>query len=655
MAEVADAPRGIAMVAEPPRASISALVARPGTFVALAWVAFQVYAALTGFLPTLIMGAVHLGFALALALLGRRTFRALASPRGVLDSLLALAALGSIAYVLASYDRFTSRIAFVDRLAPADVVVGLGTIVLTLIVSTRVVGWPLTLVALVFLVYGFLGPLLPGPLAHRGMGLETFVELDFLSSNGLFGIPLATSAEIVFYFVLFGVMLERSGGGQLFVDLAYAVTCRARGGAAKAAVISSGLFGTISGSAVANVAVDGIFTIPLMKRTGFRSHFAAAVEAVASTGGQLVPPVMGAAAFILAQLIGRPYAEVALAAAIPAVLYYLSLYAIIDLEARREGIAAVPPGELPDARRGLRERAHLLLPLVLLVYLIATGTSLTAVAALWAVAAVLALSWLRRSTRMGLARVIEACASGAYEAVTIALPTAVAGLIIGVIVYTGLGLKFTSALAALAVGQVWLALVLVMAACLVLGMGMPTSAAYLMAAVLLGPALQRLGIPPLAAHLFIFYFAVISMVTPPVALAAYAAAGLARASMWQTGWTAFRLALAGFLIPYAFVFNPALILDGPLAETIWVTVTAAVGTTALAAGVVGFLLRPLVLLERIIALAAAVLLITPERSTDLAGLALLAGLLAWQWLRRPADGTAPAELHRQSTPSSRST
>jgi TRAP transporter 4TM/12TM fusion protein len=630
-----------APVVERPEPRLSELLARPGTFIALAWVAFQVYTAHIGFFPTLIHGAIHLAFALALALVGQRTVRELARPTAAVDSLLAVGALASVAYVLTSYDRYSTRIAFVDRLERTDMVVGLGTILLVLVVAQRVIGWPLTIVALVFLAYGFLGPFIPGPLGHRGMNIETFVELDFLSANGLYGIPLAVSAEVVFYFVVFGILLERSGGGQLFVDLAYTATARARGGAAKASVVSSGLFGTISGSAVANVVVDGLFTIPLMKRTGFRPHFAAAVEAAASTGGQIMPPVMGAAAFILAQFIGRPYAEVALAAAIPAILYYLSLYAIIDLEARRLGIATIPRSELPDLRRGLRERAHLLLPLMLLVYLIATGSNL-ATAALWASLAVLLVGFLRRATWMGPARIVEALASGAREAITVAAPTAVAGLIIGVVIYTGLALKFTGALQALAVGHVWLALVMVMLACLVLGMGMPTSAAYLMAAVLLGPALQRLGLLPLAAHLFIFYFAVISMVTPPVALAAYAAAGLAKTSMWQTGWTAFRLALAGFLIPYAFVFDPALILVGPLSETIWRTTTTAIGVVALAAAVVGYLLRPLNVMERGLIFAAAVLMIVPEKTTDFVGLALFALLIGFQWMRGRASAQTEA-------------
>lgn len=613
------------------------LLARPGTFVALGWVAFQLYAALVASLPTFLVAATHLGFALALGLVGTRSVRELANPRGLVEALGAVAALASAAYVIAGQQRFSERIAFVDRVDPADVAVGLVVIALTFVVSWRVLGPPLAVVALVFVGYGFAGRALPGPLAHRGMSLETFVEVEFLSSFGIYGVPLGVSAEIVFYFVLFGILLERSGGGRLFVDIAFATAGRLRGGAAKASIVSSALFGTVSGSAVANVVVDGIFSVPLMKRTGFRPHFAAAVEAAASTGGQLMPPVMGAGAFILAQFIGRPYAEVALAAAIPAVLYYISLFFVIDLEARRLGIAGTPRSELPDVRRGLRERGHLLVSLVVLVALIATGTSL-ALAALAGSAVALAAAFARRETRLGAGRLLEGLVAGAREAITVAAPTAVAGLIIGVIVSTGLGLKFTGVLSALAVGQLWLALALVMLAALVLGMGMPTSAAYLMAAVLLGPALQSLGVEPLAAHLFIFYSAVISMITPPVALAAYAAAGIARASVWLTGWTAFRLTLAGFVIPYAFVIDRSLLLEGPLAVTVLSATTAGLGMVAGAAAIVGYLRAALGLWERAAALAAALLLVLPHPAADAAGLALLAALVV---LRRPGR-RAPA-------------
>ena len=635
-----DAPTALAI--ENPEPRLPDLLQQPATYVGLAWVAFQVYAVLVGFLPSIIMGAPHLGFALALALLGKRTFRQLRKPLAALDLLLALGALASIVYVQSNFRRYELRIPFVDALRPNDVLVGLGVILLTLIVAVRTVGWPMTIVALVFLAYGFAGPLVPGPLAHRGIDLNTFVELDFLSSNGLFGVPLGVSAEVVFYFVLFGVLLERSGGGQLFVDIAYSITGRARGGSAKASVISSALFGTTSGSAVANVVIDGIFTIPLMKRTGFQSHFAAAVEAAASTGGQLMPPVMGAAAFILAQYVGVSYAQVALAAVIPAVLYYVSLYVCIDLEARRLGIRAIPRHELPDVKAGLKARAHLLLPLGVLIFFLARGADV-AVAALWASLAVLLVSFLRRTTWLSPARMVDALVSGAREAIAVALPTAVAGLIIGVVVYTGLALKFTAFLQSLASGQLPLALVLVMLACLVLGMGMPTSAAYLMAAILMAPALQALGVQQLAAHLFIFYFGVISMVTPPVALAAFAAASIAGSSMWQTGWTATRLSIAGFLIPFAFVYNPAIILIGPLPETVWRTLTTTVGLVALAAGLVGYLLRALSWPERLVVLAAAALLITPEQITDLVGLALFGGFILYHRARGRIAVPVPAD------------
>ncbi|MBI2372028.1 MAG: TRAP transporter fused permease subunit, partial [Deltaproteobacteria bacterium] len=447
--------------------------------------------------------------------------------------------------------------------------------------------------------------------------------------------PVGVSAEVVFYFILFGAFLEKSGGGRLFLDLAYFITGRTRGGSAKASVISSALFGTISGSAVANVVVDGIFTIPLMKKTGFSPAFAAAHEATASTGGQIMPPVMGAAAFIMAEILGIPYWNVAVAAAVPAVLYYISLYFTADLSAVKHGIKAVPREELPDVRAGLRARLHVLLPLFVLVYFLYAGYSLM-VGAFACVLLTVAVSVLRAATRVGPRRALEALRAAGQDALGVAIPSAAAGLVIGVIVYTGLALKFTGLVIGLAGSSLLLALFLTMIACLILGMGMPTSAAYLMGAILLAPALQRLGLTPLAAHMFIFYFAVISMITPPVALAAYAAASIAGSNLWETGLRAFVLALAGFIIPYAFVYNTALLLQGPWAEVIWVSVSAGLGVWALAGAIVGYWRGGLRWWQRVALFAIALLLITPEKVSDLLGLLGLGGLLVYQWTRRPA-------------------
>ena len=386
---------------------------------------------------------------------------------------------------------------------------------------------------------------MPGLLAHRGLSLERFIDLQVLSPNGIFGLPIGVSAELVFYFILFGAFLERSGGGELFSDMAYSVTGRVRGGAAKASLVSSALYGTISGSAVANVVVDGMITIPLMKRSGFQPHFAAAVEAVASTGGQIMPPVMGAAAFILAQIVGVSYWQVAIAAAIPAFLYYVALFFAIDFESAKRGLVGLTKAELPDVKTGLKLRIHLIIPLALLVYYIIAGTIMPVTAVLRALAAVVIISFLRRATWMTPARILGALEKGAKESVSVAIPCAVAGIIIGVVINSGLGLKFTDIMLFLSGGYLPVTLILVMIAVIILGMGMPTSAAYLMAAILMAPALINLGVPTLAAHLFIFYFAVISMITPPVALASYAAASIGEADLWKTGIAGMKIAFPG--------------------------------------------------------------------------------------------------------------
>lgn len=401
-------------------------------------------------------------------------------------------------------------------------------------------------------------------------------------------------------------------------------------------VVSSALYGTISGSAVANVVVDGMITIPMMKRSGFKGPFASAVEAVASTGGQIMPPVMGAAAFILAQILGISYWKVAAAAAIPAILYYVALYAAIDCKAMQEGLLGLPTNQLPDTRTGLKMRVHLLFPLALMVYYIISFTVSPVTAAIRAIAAVVLVSFIRRATWMGPVKVLGALEKGAKEAVTVAIPCAVAGLIIGVVIYSGLGLKFTDLMITLSGGNLPIALILVMLAVIVLGMGMPTSAAYLIAAILLGPLLIKLGVTPLAAHMFIFYFAVLSMITPPVALAAFAAAAIGESDLWETGIQAFKIALPGFLIPFVFVYNNALLLQGPLWEIIWRSLVTVVGIVALAGAVIGFFLRKATLAERAILFVGALLLITPETITDFLGIAFVGTVFLIQ-RRRPSD------------------
>ena len=608
---------------------------QPGAMIAIIWSCFQIYVALTGFLHPMILYPIHIAFALALGFFAKPLGKGNSILNG-LDYFFITLAVGIGFYAIVNFERISTRIPFVQPLTIFDYIAGIALVVLLLEVCRRTVGYSLTGVALFFIVYAFAGGQIPGLLGHRGMSLKGFIDLQMLSPNGIFGLPVGVSAELVFYFILFGAFLEKGGGGELFSDLGFFFTGKYRGGAAKMSVVSSALYGTISGSAVANVVVDGMFTIPMMKRSGFKGAFAAAVEAVASTGGQIMPPVMGAAAFILAQILGISYWKVAAAAALPAILYYVALYAAIDFKAMQMGLLGLPRSELPDVRKGLRMRIHLLIPLILMVYYIISFTVSPVLAAIRAIAAVFVVSFFRRATWMGPVKLLGALEKGAKEAVTVAIPCAVAGLIIGVVIYSGLGLKFTELMIALSGGKLFIALILVMLAVIVLGMGMPTSAAYLIAAILLAPMLIKLGVVPLAAHMFIFYFAVISMITPPVALASFAAAAISESDLWETGIVAFKIALPGFLIPYIFVYNTSLLLEGPLWEIVWRTLLTIVGISALAGAVIGFFVRKAKTWERIVLLIGALLLIVPEMITDFVGMAMVGGILMIQ-LRRPSE------------------
>jgi TRAP transporter 4TM/12TM fusion protein len=608
--------------------------------VGIGWCLFQVYAAAVSVFDIFVMRPMHVVFALLLTFVSFSFLKRGAGKRTVFDFLFAgLSAFIGI-YVLWNLETIATRIQFVDTLTPLDLFVGTSAIVLILEACRRTIGMALPIICLVFIAYGFLGPYFPGQLSHRGISFPNFIDMQFFTTQGIFSSPIGVSAEIVFYFVLFGVLLEASGGGQLFIDMAYSVTGRARGGAAKASVISSALFGTISGSAVANVVVDGIFTIPLMKKTGYSPSFAASVEAVASTGGQIMPPVMGAAAFLMADIIGVPYSKIILHAAIPAILYYIALYAMVDFEAVKRGIKAVPKEDLPDVKKGLKLRIHLLVPIGVLIYFILADYSLMT-ATFRAMIFIVVVAMLRKATWMNVPKILGAFTRGAKEALGIAIPSAVAGIMVGVIVYSGLGLKFTGFLVELSKGNLLLALFFVMVACIILGMGMPTSAAYLIGAVLMAPALVNMGLSVIAAHMFVFYFAVISMITPPVALATYAAAAIARTDIWETGFVGFRLALAGFLVPYAFAYNNGLLGMGSLFEIIWVTTTAILGVILLASAIIGFFMTTMTKLERILFFSASILLIDPGKITDLIGLGIAILAIAIQKTRKTQRITSP--------------
>lgn len=621
----------------------------PVVLTGIAWSVFQLYTALAGFYPAIVQRSVHVGFALTLAFLlyplrssaaqGEDASASDAWGRGTwINLLLSASGLLMVAYVVLNFERLTTRIRFVDTPTAADVVIGLVLTILLLEACRRITGPVLPIITVVFIAYAFAGPSLPGALGHTGMTLESFIDQQFLSVGGIFGIPTGVATEFVFYFILFAAFLKVSGGGQLFMDLSVWATRRSHGGPAKASILGSSMMGSISGSAVGNVASTGIFTIPLMTRVGYKPTFAGAVESVASTGGQLMPPIMGAAAFILAEFIGRPYVEVMAAALVPAIAYYLGVFLMVHLEARKRGLG--PVGETEDSavnadgtRDAVLRRLHLLIPLVVLVGHIVAGFSLP-LSAVRSIVSVVLISFLRKATRLSLPEVLDALAQGARQAVVVSIPSATAGIIVGVISFSGVGLTLSSFVVRSAGGVLLIALLLVMISAMVLGLGMPTSGAYIMAGLLAAPALQRMGVSPMASHLFVFYFAVISMITPPVGLATIAAAGISGQSIMRTGWQGLRLALPGLIVPFAFVFHPPIILEGSAAEVAWAVSTVMAGVAALAFAIMSRVFVACRPLEVVLLWASGLLLIAPGVRSNMLGLAAGMVVIALQLARR---------------------
>jgi TRAP transporter 4TM/12TM fusion protein len=490
--------------------------------------------------------------------------------------------------------------------------------------TRRTTGLALSIIASLFILYGYFGNYLPGLLYHKGYSWPRILTYLY-SLDGILGLPIFVSAAYVYIFVIFGAFLRGSGVGAYFIEFANAVIGWARGGPAKVAIISSSLFGTVSGSSAANVVGTGSFTIPMMKKMGYKPHFAAAVEAVASTGGQIMPPVMGAGAFLMAEILGVPYVKVLLAALLPACMYYIAVYFMVDFEAAKTGLVGLPRSELPDKRKTLK-KLYMFFPLFTLVYYIVFELASIIKAGTMAIAACVIVSWTDKEFRMGGRKIVEALAGGARGAIEMAGTCAAAGIVIGVISQTGVGLKFATILLEYSRGILPLALMLSMVVAIILGMGMPTTAAYAICAAVITTGLTNLGAIPIAAHLFVFYFACISAITPPVALAAYAGAAIAKAHPNRVGFTAMKLGVAAFIAPYMFIFNPAMLLIGNPVDVVLVIATSLFGTFALACGMQGWLLgKPVSFLYRVPLIGGALLMIKPGVVTDLVGLALLAG------------------------------
>jgi TRAP transporter 4TM/12TM fusion protein len=628
----------------------------------------------------------------------RRAIERAGAP-SLLDYLLLALSAAALLYVLLNYDYLVNRIYYVDDLSGVDMILGVLLIVMIIEGTRRLMGWALPLTAIAFLAYGLF--------AARVEPMRLLDQL-YMTTEGIFGMPLGVSAAYVMIFVLFGSFMERTGTGQLFMDFAMSLTGHTAGGPGKVSVVSSSLFGTISGSAVANVMVDGPISIPLMKRSGFPPHFAAGVEATASTGGQIMPPIMGAAAFVMAEFLGVGYGQVVIWAIIPAVLYYVACFGAVHFEAKRRGLLGVPRAELPVLSVVLKERGHLFIPVVTILAVMYSGYSAPMAAlagtllcfpAAWLgpavlfilpalmlapvvapglmpavvpslaglhpaleaaiVAAIVALWVWSTHGRIAhlpfrLADIAEAMIEGARNALSVALACACAGIIIGIVTLTGLGISFTQLVVGLAQNTLLLALILTMLAGIVLGMGIPTTPAYIIMAALLIPALVKLGVNKPAAHMFAFYFAILSAITPPVALAVYAASGLAKSDIWKTGWAAMRIGAAGFIVPFLFVYEPALLMldpaligkskdlvtAGPL-QILQSSITAGIGCLLLAAGLHGYLLAPAPLWQRAGLVAAALMLVWPSLIADIAGAALTGLVVVAQLATRRGEQPSP--------------
>ncbi|HHV19272.1 MAG TPA: TRAP transporter permease [Thermoanaerobacterales bacterium] len=589
--------------------------------IAIAFSVFHLYTGAVGVLDAMIQRSIHLSFGLCLIFLlypARKEW-----PRNKVhpvDIIFAILGAAAPMYIIVFYQELVLRAGTVTTM---DYIVGLIAIILVIEAARRVVGWPIITVASLFILYALFGRYIPGQLAHRGVALPSLVGHLFYTTEGIFGIPIGVSSTFIFLFILFGAYLEKTGMGQFFIDLANAVAGWASGGPAKVAVISSGLMGTVSGSSVANVVGTGSFTIPMMKKLGYRPEFAGAVEATASTGGQLMPPIMGAAAFLMSEFTQIPYVKIIGAAVIPALLYYFGVWTGVHLEAKRLGLKGLNREELPKIKNILLERGHLLLPLVAIIVLLVRGYS-PMKAALFAIISSIAASLLRKDTRISLTDIVNGLEQGARGALGVIAATACAGIIIGVVTQTGLGLKMGSTLVGLAKGNLLLTLFFTMLTSIVLGMGVPTTANYVITSTIAAPALLMMNVPVLAAHMFAFYFGIIADVTPPVALAAFAGAGVAKANPLKTGLEASKLAIAAFLVPYIFVYNPALLLiDVTALGVVQIVVTSVIGIIGVGSAVAGYLITDESFIERIIFFVGGIMMVTPGARTDLIGGGLL--------------------------------
>ena len=612
---------------------------------AICFVAFHLYTAAFGTMPGIAQKSIHLGFLLVIFYINAMVDSEKRWEQ-IFLGIMALFALGGCAYITILDENLQLRAGIVYA---SDILFAILLIIAIFEACRRKMGNPLVIITLVFVAYAFLGKYIPGFLNQPGMTLKKFTSLVYLTTDGIFGSPLYASASYVVLFVLLGAIMSVSGIGDYMTNLATSLFGHMRGGPAKVAVVASGFFGSISGSPTANVIGTGTFTIPMMKKNGFEPEFAAAVEATASTGGAIMPPIMGSTAFIMAEMLGIPYTAVAKAALIPAILYFLAVLFGVDIYAAKHGLKGIPRSQLPKVRSMLKQ-IYMLAPLIFLIFCMAVFNMTIVRSGLLTIIVTLVLVEINPKTRMTKEQWLQIPVQTVKSAVSVGIARAMAGIISGVIMGSGLGYRISSILTSVAGTSMLLLLVLTMVVSLIMGMGVPTTAAYLVLASLVAPTMIQLGIPPLAAHMFIFYFGCISSITPPVALAAYAGAGLAGCDPNKTGYKAFRLAFCSFLMPYLFVYNPVLLMEGGVLDILWSLVTALIGAYLLASGFEGFFFRwSLKWFERPLMILGAVMLIVPGMVTDLVGIAIIVVEFVTEFMFKRSEKFVPVTVSQSTT------
>lgn len=629
-------------------------------FISVIFVIFQLYATLSGAITAQVLRATHLAFVQLLAFLLFPPTKN--SPRNTLpwyDVVLGLIGAACWLYIVVNFDSLVRRS---GNNTPLDVAVGIVGILVLFESCRRIVGLPIMIIAGSFIVFAFAGKYLPGFLHHRGYSLQRVVCHLFYNTEGIMGTPIGACSTFIFLFILFGALLEKTGIGHFFIDVCNALAGGASGGPAKVAVLSSALLGTVSGSSVSNTVGSGSFTIPMMKKLGYKGEFAGAVEAAASTGGQIMPPIMGAAAFLMAESLGLPYITIVKAAVVPAILYFTGIFITVHLEAKKLGLKGLPKDQLPRFMPLLLKKGYMILPLVVIIYFLCAGKTAVFAALMGIIACVLvgfgvSVSDLAhgRKPSFGGKDIVEIMCTAARNIISVAIACGMAGIIIGIVTLTGLGLRLGNGLVMLAHGKLLLTLVFTMVASIILGMGAPTTANYLITSTITAGAIISLGIEPLAAHMFAFYFGIIADVTPPVALAAIAGAAIAKAKPMKTALNATKLAIGAFIIPYMFVYNSKmLMINASALSVVMIIVTAILGMFGISVALEGYgfnntgffynsekskaTIIAFDVLERILFAVAGLLCVIPEAKTDIIGVSLLAALIAYQLILKKVRG-----------------